>query len=465
MIEILFAKLINLFWILGPAALILGFLIFIHDLGHFLAARLVGIRVEVFSIGFGKRLFGFRRGDTDYRLSAIPFGGYVRMAGEELPGQGDSDTEQEKTTDSETSIKPFEDKKGDTLQDKSVPQRIFVAVAGAFMNAVVAVLLTVALAYFGIYIESYLMEPPVVAYVQSDSPAEKAGILPEDQIVEINGKTVETWEETEIELLLNAFDSYLITVLRDKEELTKIIPADQDRKFPFAGLDHSSKVFIGGLSKDSPAEKAGLKENDQIIAIDDFPLSGIQQMVDVVNSSLGEPITLTIRRDDLIETMTMKPEYNKDLDRYMIGIAFGSDPDKVLKTYPLDQAFKKGVELNLQMGTAMFGLVAKLFIGRESVDQLGGPIMIVDMAGKAARAGIRELIWLTALISLNLAILNLLPIPILDGGMVLFLLFEAIFRKPISEKIQLVIQNVFFFLLIAFALYITYNDILRLAFR
>ena len=188
-------------------------------------------------------------------------------------------------------------------------------------------------------------------------------------------------------------------------------------------------------------------------------------MVDVVNSSLGEPITLTIRRDDLIETMTMKPEYNKDLDRYMIGIAFGSDPDKVLKTYPLDQAFKKGVELNLQMGTAMFGLVAKLFIGRESVDQLGGPIMIVDMAGKAARAGIRELIWLTALISLNLAILNLLPIPILDGGMVLFLLFEAIFRKPISEKIQLVIQNVFFFLLIAFALYITYNDILRLAFR
>ena len=191
MIEILFAKLINLFWILGPAALILGFLIFIHELGHFLAARLVGIRVEVFSIGFGKRLFGFRRGDTDYRLSAIPFGGYVRMAGEELPGQGDSDTGQEKTTDSETSIKPFEDKKGDTLQDKSVPQRIFVAVAGAFMNAVVAVLLTVALAYFGIYIESYLMEPPVVAYVQSDSPAEKAGILPEDQIIEINGKTVE----------------------------------------------------------------------------------------------------------------------------------------------------------------------------------------------------------------------------------------------------------------------------------
>lgn len=462
MIEILFTKLVNLFWTLGPAALILGFLIFIHELGHFLAARLVGIRVEVFSIGFGKRLFGFRKGDTDYRLSMIPFGGYVRMAGEDLPGQGESAAKKENTT---AVVKPSEKVKGDALQDKSVPQRIFVGAAGAFMNAVVAVLLTIGLAYFGIYIESYLMKPPVIAYVQSGSPAETAGILPEDHIVDINGKPVETWEEAEIELLLNAFDSFLITIMRDNEQLTKIIPADQEKKFPFAGIGHASKVFVGGLSKDSPAQKAGLKENDQIIAIDNIQLSSIQQMVDAVNNSQGNDITLTIRRDDADMIMTLKPEYNEDLERYMIGIAFGSDPDKTLKTYPAGQAFKKGVELNLQMGTAMFGLVAKLFIGRESVNQLGGPIMIVDMAGKAARAGFRELVWLTALISLNLAILNLLPIPILDGGMILFLLFEAVFRKPISEKIQLAIQNVFFFLLIAFALYITYNDIVRLAFQ
>jgi regulator of sigma E protease len=465
MTDFLFSKLVQIFWVLGPAAIVLGILIFIHELGHFIAARLVGIRVEIFSIGFGRRLIGFKKGGTDYRLSLIPFGGYVRMAGEELPGQSEPDAAEDDTAASDSSTRPAAVSRGDTLQEKSVPQRMLVAVAGALMNAVLAVVLTIGLAYFGIYVESYLLQPPVIAHVQSGSPADTAGIQPRDTIIGVDGKNVETWEDAQLELILNAFTSFDMTIRRDGQAVTVSIPADDEQKYPFAGIAYPSRIMIGKLTKGSPAEKADLAENDQIIAIDGAPLFSIYQLIDAINDSQGDSVSLTVLRNGSEKTVTLKPEYNEDTGRYMIGIAFGEDPDKVLRKYPAGQAFQKAVDLNIQMGKAMFGLVAKLVMGRESMDQLGGPVMIVDMAGKAARAGLRDLIWLTALISLNLAILNLLPIPVLDGGMIVFLLFEAIFRKPVSEKIQVALQNVFFFLLIGFALYVTYNDIIRIAFQ
>lgn len=465
MIDFVLSQLLNLFWFAGPAAIVLGILIFIHELGHFIAARLVGIRVEIFSIGFGKRLIGFRKGGTDYRLSIIPFGGYVRMAGEELPGQGDPGPGENDETAPDTSPTPASASRGDTLQEKSVPQRMVVAVAGALMNAILAVVLTIGLAYFGIYVERYLLQPPVIAHVQSGSPAESAGIQLHDTIVNVNGKDVETWEDAQLALILHAFEPFDLTVRRYDQELTVCIPADDEQKYPFAGISYPSRIMIGRLTKGSPAEKADLAENDQIIAIGGIPLYSIYQMIDAINESQGDSVSLTILRNGSEKSVSLKPEYNEDTGRYMIGIAFGEDTDKVLRKYPAAEAFQKAVNLNVQMGQAMFGLVAKLVMGRESMDQLGGPVMIVDMAGKAARAGIRDLIWLTALISLNLAILNLLPIPVLDGGMIVFLLFEAVFRKPVSEKLQVALQNVFFFLLIGFALYVTYNDIIRIAFQ
>ncbi|MBN1879892.1 RIP metalloprotease RseP [bacterium] len=478
----LIQKLINILYFIGPSVLVLGFLIFIHELGHFLAARLVGIRVEVFSIGFGKRLFGFRKGTTDYRLSAIPFGGYVRMAGEELPGQGDSETPSAASPAGENShpaireetlpdmplstadsdIDPSAGLTGDTLNEKSVPQRILVAVAGAFMNGIVAILLTIALAYFGINIDSYLLEKPQIAHVQSGSPAEKAGLMAGDVITSVNHVTVETWEDAQVQIMLNAEHSTSVTINRQGSEIDTQVSFNDIDKYAFGGIGTPSEVIIGGLTDNSPAEKAGLQTGDRILTIDSQPLNSVYQLMDSINQSSGRIIDLTVQREENVVTLKLQPEFNEDHQRFMIGISFAPDPNQVLRRYPADQAIIKGIQLNLQMGVAMFGLVGKLVMGRESVDQLGGPVMIVDMAGKAARSGVRELIWLTALISLNLAILNLLPVPILDGGMVVFLVIEALIRRPVSEKIQLALQNVFFFLLIGFALYVTYNDVIRL---
>ena len=465
--DVILTRIADILWFIIPAGAVLGILIFVHELGHFIAARLVGIRVEVFSIGFGKRLFGFRKGATDYRVSAIPFGGFVRMAGEDLPGQGESDSTEQ--TEKDTTKKPAPDygdsgalsAEGERLNDKTVPQRILVAVSGALMNAVLAISLTIGLAYFGIYVERYLFETPVIAHVQKNSPAEQAGLKSGDQILVIDDSPVETWEDTQIEIMLRFRDPIDVTVLRNSQQITKTITPDKDVLYPFHGIGSPSKVFIGNLAKDSPAEQAGLKPNDQIAAVNGVTVNSIYQLMDEVNQSQGQTMYLSVIRDDETVTIPVNPEYNDEMDRYMIGIAFAPDPDRILKRYSAVESIRKGFELNIQMGQAMFILVARLVSGRESVDQLGGPVMILDMAGQAARTGFRDLIWLTALISLNLAILNLLPIPVLDGGMVIFLIYEGIFRRPVSEKVQIVLQNIFFFLLIGFMLFVTYNDVLR----
>ncbi|MCD4653192.1 RIP metalloprotease RseP, partial [bacterium] len=260
MFETIFGKIISLLWVFGPAVLVLGFLIFIHELGHFLAARFVGIRVEVFSIGFGKRLIGFRRGATDYRLSIFPFGGYVRMAGEELPGQ----SEGEEDISESDKISAQYAKPGDTLNEKPVPHRLLVTVAGAAMNAVVAVLLTIGLAYFGIQIDAYLMASPVIAHIQSDSSAAKAGFEKGDLIVSVAEKKVTTWEEAQQELLMNLGKPVSIEVERQSNLLSAEITINQDEAFQFGGIGTPSKVIIGLITPESPAAKADLQKGDHI---------------------------------------------------------------------------------------------------------------------------------------------------------------------------------------------------------
>jgi len=458
MVQIIIEKIVSLFWVFGPAALVLGFLIFIHEFGHFLAARLVGIRVEVFSIGFGKRLFGFRRGATDYRLSSIPFGGYVRMAGEELPGQseGEADIDEFQKLSAQYATP------GDTLNEKPVPHRMLVAVAGAAMNALMAVILTIGLAYFGIQIDAYLVSSPVIAHVQTDSSAEKAGLQKGDLIVSVAGNKVETWEDAQQQLLLSIGKQASIEVIRQNAHHTCNITVDQNETYQFGGIGTPSKVIVGSITPDSPAEKAGLQAGDHISSFANKHLGSIYELIDRISTSAGSAIQLEVIRNNEKVEMTLTPEFNEEAGKYMIGIGFAADPDKVIRKYPLAESITKGIDLNLQMSKLMLGIFQRLLTGQESVKNLGGPIMIVDMAGKAAKSGVRDLIWLTALISLNLAILNLLPIPILDGGMVLFLIIEALIRRPVSEKIQLVLQNVFFFLMISFALYITYIDVLRI---
>ncbi|MBN1297614.1 RIP metalloprotease RseP [bacterium] len=482
MIAELFDKLVSLILFFGPAALVLGVLIFIHELGHFLAARWVGIRVEVFSIGFGKRLFGIKRGDTDYRLSAIPFGGYVRMAGEELPGQGPSESGEvasdaetvsdtaatalaDTTSVAESTLPPPSDPTlpGHRLQDKSVPQRILVAVAGAGMNLILAVVLTIGLAFFGIHIESYLVQPPIIAYVQPDSIARLADIQAGDRIRSVNQTPVDTWEDAQTQMALHVDQPMTVDLLRDQTPVTVTLTLEKETFFDFGGMSAPARVIVGSIRDGSPADRAGLNPGDHIVTIDGHPLANMYEMIDVISRADGKSMLFELQRENSTKQVHLTPEFIENTGRYMIGIGF--DTDKVLRRYPLTESVKRGIELNVQMGRMMFTLFQRLLTGKESVKNMGGPVMIVDMAGKAAKSGTRDLIWLTALISLNLAILNLLPLPILDGGMVVFLLIEWIIRRPVGERIQLILQNIFFFLIISFALYITYIDILRTDFH
>lgn len=451
-------KILSIVTFLGAAGLMLGFLIFVHELGHFLAARLVGIRVEVFSIGFGKRLFGLRRGATDYRISMIPFGGYVRMAGEELPGQGEGDSDPEVLRKlSEEYAQP-----GDTLEEKSVPARLLVAFAGAGMNGVIAILFTIGLAYFGINVESYLVQAPVIAYVQTDSVAEAAGFQAGDRLLTIGDSSVNTWEEAQQELLTTLNQSIRVTVDRNGQQISGEMTIADDEALYFGGIGAPSKVIVGTINADSPADRAGLEQLDTIVSVNDTPLGGIYQLTDILARTQDQEITLGVKRKESMLTLQLTPEFKEEYNRYMIGIGFAADPDKVLRRYPLGEAITKGFQLNVQMCRLMVTIFHRLIMGKESISNLGGPVMIVDMAGKAAKSGIRDLIWLTALISLNLAVLNLMPFPIFDGGMIVFLLIEAIIRRPVNEKIQILLQNVFFILLICFAFYITYKDIQRI---
>ncbi len=438
---------------------VLGFLIFIHEFGHFIAARKVGIRVEVFSLGFGPRLFGFKRGDTDYRLSAFPFGGYVRMAGEDLPIQGKADSSGDENADKEA-LPPEIVLKGDELQSKSIPQRLLVFIAGAGMNAVFAVLFTILLGYVGYYVPAYSVSPPEIGWISPGSPAEKAGLKPGDLIREVDGTSVETWEQAVNLIFADPARAHILDINRnDKTIRTAFTPGELSNENQLGGLAFPSTITVESVRKDYPAGAAGIQPGDVIVSVNGEKLRAIEQLQEIVNSYSGSPLEVSVLRNGKTERFQLTPKYDADAKRFLIGITF--EKNQVLEKHDFPDAVKFGFVLNYQVGKSMLNLVGQLVTGKASVKSLGGPVMISVLAGKAAKRGWRELLSLTAFISLNLAILNVLPIPILDGGLILFLLIEALLGKPINEKLQIAIQNVFFVLLIGFFLVVTYNDIIR----
>lgn len=423
--------------------LVLGFLIFVHELGHFLAARHVGIGVDVFSLGFGPRLFGFRKNGTDYRVSLIPIGGYVKMVGDDQTDEGYQRTGQE-------------------LASKTIPQRFYVIVAGATMNAIVAVLFTFILGIIGVYEPSYKTAKPIIGWIIPESPAHLSQFEKGDLILSVDGHPVTDWDSTLRRLFINPDREMRVEISRQSQILNLVFkPGDPTtQEFPLGGISLPSRIIIGGLLPDYPAQKAGLQKDDIVKRVNGNDVSSIEEFQSIVKNSGTKPLLISVQRLSEIIEFEMTPIFDEANQTHLIGINF--TPDRELVKYPLVAAIRMSIKSNYEMGKSMFSLLGQLLSRKASIKNLGGPLMIGALAGEAARSGIRELMMLTAFISLNLALFNLLPIPILDGGLILFLLLEGIRQKPISDKSQLVIQNVFFYLLICFALLVTYNDIIRL---
>ena len=419
---------------------VLGFMILIHEFGHYAVAKWLGVRVEQFAIGFGKRLVGFRRGETDYRINAIPLGGYVKMSGEN----------------------PMDERSDDPREfmNHSRWDRFLIAIAGPVMNIMLAVVLLTVVYMVHYEYPAVYDEPTVIGWVLKDSAAAKAGLQIGDRITRIADIENPTWEQVDLREALNPGQPLDVEIERDGKTLDKtVVPeASGVDQIGYAGWAPKEKtVTITDLMPDMPAEKAGLKEGDQIIALDGKPVPALAMMVEDLEVSKDKPVALTVLRDGQQKTVTVQPVLQEK--RYRIGI--GSMQTKV-KTLPFAAALDLSLHENRQNALLILELVKKMAERKISMRSIEGPIRIGQAAGEAAkRKGWTPLMGLTAAISLNLGIFNLLPIPILDGGVILFLLIEGLMRRDISMAIKERVYQAAFVFLVLFAAMVIYNDLMK----
>ena len=427
-------------------AVVLGIMILVHELGHFAAAKWFGVRVDVFSIGFGKRLTGFRRGDTDYRISALPLGGYVKMAGEN----------------------PLETRSGAPDEFMSHPrwQRFVIAIAGPAMNIILAV--TILTGVFMVHYEQpvFMNQPALIGWVLENTPAAEAGIEPGDRIVRIDGVQNPTWEDVFLKVIVNSKQPVDIAIQRGDNVLEKTIrfkAADsEDNPLIDAGLIPDEKVTVTLLEANMPASHAGLNVGDEIVAVNGLPARSSEWIIQYLQKNGAKPVEVTLGRNGQQLKVNVTPVLTEDSgkSRYRLGLGLGA-PMHVNKL-PFAQAFNRSLEENKKYSLLIVDLVHKMLERKVSIKQMEGPIGIARASGDAARQpGWTPLLSLMAMISLNLGIFNLLPIPILDGGIILLLIIEGLMRRDISIRIkERIYQTAFVFLILFFAVVI-YNDLMK----
>lgn len=430
---------------------VLGITITVHEFGHFAMAKLLKIRVLVFSLGFGPRLAGFTRGGTEYRLSPFPLGGYVKMAGE--------------TFDDE--------RKGEPDEFLSHPKwhRFLVAIAGPFMNIVLAV----AIGAYAIYIDGvrdpqYLKEPAVVGPVAAGTPARAAGLQSGDQILSVNGAAVNTWYDLEIALGTAPRDKLNAEVLRDNQAIQihfEAPKADQIEPSILGFKPPLSRTVVSAVNQNLPAQKAGLKDGDEILSVSGNGKTGdnYNQILNIISESKGIPLHFVVRRPEVeqkegrIVHLTITPV--EEEGRVVIGFA-PEYPSNVQK-FGLIGAIDKSISRSYEMSTLTFRVIGRIFTGSASARTLSGPIEIARMSGSVARTGdARVFFSFLGLISLQLGVFNLLPIPILDGGVIALLLIEGLIRRDLSLNLKEKIVQVGFVFLILLMGFVVFNDLSKI---
>jgi regulator of sigma E protease len=466
----------NILWLL----ILIGVMIMIHELGHFWAARFFDVKVETFSLGFGPRLFGFKRGETDYRVSLILFGGYVKMAGEQFaemtaPGAdntppstastperiaaarfGAEGIEQQRTT---AGADPR------NLLNKPRWQRLIISFAGPFMNLVLAVgLLT------GLFMVKYEkiadanMEP-VIGHVVSGSPADKAGIQDGDKIVALNGQPNPTWETVIMQEIQNRPMS--ISVDRAGKRITTTVEPTLSKAtgMGYAGWDEQGAVEIGDVKPDFPAAKAGLKKGDVVVAVDGSPIHSTARFHEITKNSNGKPVVIEFQRGKETQTASIQPIFAKlegQEQQWMIGVSIQTKLDIVDTKLSFPQALAESVRQNAKGALFFVNVLEGMVERRMSTKNLSGPIGLSQIAGQEAREGAMAYLSLMAMVSLQLAVLNLMPIPILDGATILLLLIEIIMQRDLSLNVKEAMFKVGFVFIMMLVAFVIYNDLAKM---
>ena len=425
---------------------VLGFMILIHEFGHYAVAKWLGVRVEQFAIGFGKRLVGFRRGETDYRINAIPLGGYVKMSGENPMDQHTDDP-------------------GEFL-NHSRWHRFLIAVAGPAMNILLAVVLLTVVYMVHYEYPVYLDKLAVVQGVRKDSPAAQAGIQAGDRIVQIDGINNPTWEQVQPKVWLSPNQPLQVTIQRGNQTLQKTLmpKAVTSSEVGSVGWFPEEPVVVGQLDPALPAAQAGIKEDDRVVALNGKPVPSIESMIDTLQQTKSQPVDLTVQRGSQTLNFRIKPVLSQTEDpkeqRYRLG--FINKGVTTVTKLPFVQALSLSLEQNKKYSVMILELAKKMVERKISMKAISGPIGIAQDAGYAAQQkGWTPLMELTAGISLNLGIFNLLPIPILDGGVILFLLIEGLMRRDISMTIKERVYQAAFVFLVLFAVMVIYNDLMK----
>jgi regulator of sigma E protease len=430
--------------------LVLGVMILVHEWGHFIVARLFGVRVDVFSIGFGPRLFGWKRGATDYRISALPFGGYVRMAGQDL-SEVDSG-----------GVAPTG--AADELTSKPRWQRALISVAGPTVNLIMPLLLLGGFFWIkGLPYPSYLDKPPVIAVMKANDPLAKTGVAVGDRITAVNGIVTPTWEKVDEAFSeLRPESIYRVTVehpgaKREVETSGKdLIQADAPGHYPMVVPIVTQPVRGMG------AQRAGMKRGDLIVSVNGTKITSWMEFKDMILGSNGNPLVTVVQRNGQLVTLKLEPQSIVGEDgkaNFRLGV--GAEESWSYKKMTFGMAVDNAAVSTWYGLRQMLGMVGRLFSGRQSVKLLLGPVGIIDQAGQAVQEGSYAVINLMAIISLNLGVLNLLPIPILDGGNILLLALEGIRRRDFSLAFkERFVQVGLVFLLVLFG-YVMYNDVAR----
>jgi regulator of sigma E protease len=433
---------------IAAGIIMLGILVFVHELGHFCVAKLCGVKVLKFSLGFGPRLVSHKRGDTEYMICAIPLGGYVQMLGEGVGDQGE-DAE----IDAEDEQRSF--------SKKSIPRRMAIVAAGPVMNLILPFMILPLAYMIGINLPAYLDEPACVGYVVPGSEADVAGFRNGDCISKISGVDVASWSDTGSALVNSAGKPIVFTLDRAEGMADLVVDSKNGalEGLQSIGLLPAQDAVIGGLAPAMPAIEAGLKEGDRILSVGGREIVSWYELKDAIQAFKGQPVDVVVERDMQRLTVELVPK-KADGNDYLIGVA--PQYETTFKRFPIGEAIVAGAERTMDLIELTLVFIQKLFAGHVSTSNIGGPITVVQIAGQAAQTDISSILSVLAFLSIQLGILNLLPIPILDGGHLFFYTYELIFRRPLSLKAREWAQQIGLILLILLMVLAFYNDIVRM---